>query len=674
MPMDMVDPARRLLDEVEAVAQIGSYSLDIASGLWVSSTGLDAIYGIDAAYMRSVDGWASLVHPDQREAMVAYFADEVLGRRQLFDRQYRIVRADTGEERSVHGRGALELDEAGRPVRMLGTIADVTETHRAQQALVASELRYAAIFDGAIEAIVVADTASERFRWANPAACALLGYTRDEMLELTIPDVHPSADLPMVREQLEAVADGRLPIAKSVPYRRRDGSVALVDVRASWAEVDGLACMIGFLSDVTEIRRLETGLAREFSERSQVAAALSRLQPAATAEATAAEICDELFGLPGVDVASIVNFVGPEQATPLALRGPDGLPATPGRRLPAARAAYLYGRAVQGPWAERFAPRPEDGLYGQLSALTGLRAMAYAPIRNGDGLLGLIAAGTCDEEYARHLVDRLPAVGEFAATASALLSRALESGHRDELLRGRVRRALAPGGLHPVFQPIVELGSGVRVGYEALTRFADGTPPDRMIADAHTVGLGVDLEVACIAAALDAADSLAPGCWLSLNASPDVIIHSRRLARLLAGRSRRIVLEVTEHIEIDDYPAIGRAAARLGPTVSLAVDDAGAGFASLRHVVELRPRFLKIDISLVRHVDRDVTRQAMIAGLRHFAGRAGCDVIAEGIEQRAELEMLRELGVTLGQGYLLGRPSAVGVTADGFTPGGVPTA
>ena len=621
--------------------------------------GLDAIYGIDASFERSVQGWASLVHPAERDAMLSYFADEVIGRRRPFDRQYRIMRADTGEERSVHGRGALELDANGRPIRMFGTIADVTETHRAQEALVASELRYAAIFDGAIEAIVVADRASERFRWVNPAACALLGYARDELLELTIPDVHPAAHLPMVREQLEAVADGRLPLATSIPYRRHDGSVVLVDVRASWAEVDGLACMIGFLSDVTEIRRLESGLAREFSERAQVAAALSRLQPALTAEATAAEICDELFGLPGVDVASIINFVGPEQATPLAVRGPEGLPATSGRRLPAARAAYLYARAVQGPWAERFAPRPEDGLYGQLTGQTGIRAMAYAPIRNGDGLLGLIAAGTCDEEYARHLVDRLPAVGEFAATASALLSRALETGHRDEQLRGRVRRALARGGLSPVFQPIVELTSGVRVGYEALTRFADGTRPDLLIADAHSVGLGVELEIACVAAALDASESLAPGSWLSLNTSPEVILHSRRLARLLAGRSRRIVLEVTEHIEIDDYPAVGRAAARFGPTVSLAVDDAGAGFASLRHVVELRPRFLKLDISLVRHVDRDVTRQAMIAGLRHFAGRAGCEVIAEGIEQRVELEMLRELGVTLGQGYLLGRPSAV---------------
>jgi PAS domain S-box-containing protein len=662
---------RALLDEVEAVARIGSYSLDVSTGSWVSSKGLDAIYGIDASFERSVQGWASLVHPAQRDAMVAYFAEEVLGHLRPFDRQYQIVRADTGEERSVHGRGALELDASGRPVRMFGTIADVTETHRAQRALVASELRYAAIFDGAIEAIVVADRASERFRWVNPAACALLGYAPDELLELTITDVHPPADLPGVREQLEAVADGRLPMARSVPYRRKDGGLVLVDVRASWAEVDGLASMIGFLSDVTEIRRLESGLAREFSERAQVAAALSRLQPAATAEATAAEICDELFGLPGIDVASIINFVGPELATPLALRGPDGLPATSGRRLPAARAAYLYERAAQGPWAERFAPRPEDGLYGQLTAQAGLRAMAYAPIRNGEGLLGLIAAGTCDEDYARHLVDRLPAVGEFAATASALLSRALETGHRDQVLRGRVRRALARGGLSPVFQPIVELGSGVRVGYEALTRFADGTPPDRMIADAHSVGLGVELEVACIAAALDASEALAPGPWLSLNASPDAIIHSRRLARLLAGRSRRIVLEVTEHIEIDNYPAVGRAAARFGPTVSLAVDDAGAGFASLRHVVELRPRFLKIDISLVRHVDSDVTRQAMIAGLRHFAGRAGCEVIAEGIEQRVELEMLRELGVTLGQGYLLGRPSAVGATPAASAPLGV---
>ena len=205
------------------------------------------------------------------------------------------------------------------------------------------------------------------------------------------------------------------------------------------------------------------------------------------------------------------------------------------------------------------------------------------------------------------------------------------------------------------------LASGEIVGYEALTRFADGTPPDEMIAAAHSVGLGLELEVDCIAAALDASESLSPHIWLSLNASPEVILGSRDLAHLLAGRERKIVLEVTEHALITDYPAFGRALAASGPNVRLAVDDAGAGFASLRHVVELRPQFLKVDISLVRHADADMTRQAMIAGLRHFAERAGCVVIAEGIEERAELNILRELGISLGQGYLLGRPQPLGV-------------
>lgn len=767
------------MDEVEAVARIGSYTLDIATGRWLSSTGLDAIFGIDARFDRSLEGWASLIHPDDRPGMVAYFTDEVIGRCRPFDRQYRIVRPTSGEECWVNGRGTLEFDATGRPVRMIGTIADISEPHRAHEALVASELRYAAIFEGASEAILVAEVATQRLRWVNPAACALLGYTPDELSALTIRDIHPAPDLPAAIEQFGALADGRLAVARSVPCRRKDGTVILADIKGSAAILDGVACNIGFFTDVTELRRLEahdrqlaqaveqtsdsviiadlagtieyvnpaferasgyraeeaiganprilksghqsaafykalwrrltrgqtwtgtlinrrrdgslyeetatisplrdaagtvtgyvavkrdvtdlraaeSGLASAFRERSEVAAALARLQPGSSAEATAALICEELIGLPGVDVASIVNFLDAERAIPLAVFGPDGLPATPGEPLPAARAAYLYERAAQGPWAEAFRPRPEDGRYGEATADTGIRAMAYAPIQNGEGLLGLVAAGTRDAAFARHLIDHLPAVGEFAATASALLSGQLERGHRDARLRARLERVLADGAFHPVFQPIVDLASGATVGYEALSRFADGTPPDRMIADAHAVGLGRDLEIACLAAALGASDCLPTDAWLSLNVSPDVIVESADLGALLAGRERRIVLEVTEHVQIDDYPAVRRAVAALGPTVRLAVDDAGAGFASLRHVVELAPAFLKLDISLVRQVDRDVTRQAMIAGLRHFAGRVDCEVIAEGIEEPAELEMLRELGVSLGQGYLLGRPS-----------------
>lgn len=645
---------------LESVARIGSYSLDIPTGRWVSSKGLDVIFRIDAAFDRSVEGWVSLVHPADREAMLAYYADEVVGRGRPFDRQYRIVRADTGEERWVHGRGVLELDRSGRLLRLLGTIADITDqrtAQEAQEALTASELRYTAIFEGTGEAILIDEVATRRFRWVNPAACALLGYTRDELLELSVHDIHPTADLPAVLDQFHTTVSGRSTVARSVPCDRKDGTVRLADIRASQAVVDGVACNIGFFTDVTELRAAESGLARAFRERAEVAAALARLQPGESTEETAAAICDELLGLPGIDAAMIVNFLDPERAAPLAVGGPDGLPMAPGQPLPAARARYLYERAAQGPWAEAWQPRPEDGAYGQMMAELGILAIAYAPIRNGDGLLGVVAVGTRDEAYARHLIDHLPAVGEFAAAAEALLRGQLERGHWDELVRERVRRALAKGGLGPVFQPIVALGSGTAIGYEALTRFADGTPPDRMIAEAHTVDLGLELEVACLAAALEAAEALPQDAWLGLNVSPGLILHSTELLGLLADRSRRFVLEVTEHAEIADYAAVREVVARLGSTVSLAVDDAGAGFASLRHVVELEPRFLKLDISLVRHVDRDLTRQAMIAGLGHFAGRAGCEVIAEGIEEKAELEMLRELGIGLGQGYLLGRPT-----------------
>ena len=888
----------RLLDDVESVARIGSYSMDIASGSWVSSKGLDAIFGINTEFDRTVEGWAELIHPADRDGMLAYFTDEVVGRGQPFDKQYRIVRADTDEERWVHGRGALELDAVGQPLRMFGTIADITDQRRAQDALIKSELRYATIVEGTSEAILVVEQSTERLRWANAAACALLGYTREEIVALSVRDILPPAGLPLALAGFYrlALAQG---VEQSASVLRKDGTIVLADIKVSVAIVDEVPSVVAFLSDVTERRRLEardrtlaqaiehasdailvtgptaeieyanpaferlsglgidqlvgghprllgspqspgvtqemwrtvsagaswagdlvhrrpdgsdrtaeasispvrdaagtvagflaierdvtdervskaermrlqaaveqtadsviisdlagtiayvnpafekvsgyrrdevigqnprilksgkqpaafyrvlwrhltggqtwsgrfsnrrrdgalyeveatitplrdsageisgyigvqrdvtallaarSSLANEFRERAAVGAALARLQPGESAEATAAEICAELAALPGIDVASIVNFLDPQRAVPLAVLGPDGLPATAGQPLPTARAEYLYGRSAQGPWAEAFRPRPEDGAYGQMTAATGIRAMAYAPIRNGEGLLGVLAVGTLDDAYANHLIERLPIVGEFAATAGALLSRPLERGHRDDRLRERIGRVLGERGFRPVFQPIVDLASGEPVGYEALTRFADGTPPDRMIADANSVGLGQELEVACLAAALEAAEALPEDAWLSLNASPDVILHSSELAALLAGRSRRIVVEITEHAQIGDYKAVRRAVAGFGPMVGLAVDDAGAGFASLRHVVELGPRFLKADISLVRHVDRDLTRQAMIAGLRHFAERAGCEVIAEGIEEAAELEMLRELGVPLGQGYLLGRP------------------
>ena len=132
------------------------------------------------------------------------------------------------------------------------------------------------------------------------------------------------------------------------------------------------------------------------------------------------------------------------------------------------------------------------------------------------------------------------------------------------------------------------------------------------------------------------------------------------LGRLLARRDRPLVLEITEHIAIDDYAAVRSAIERLGADVRVAVDDAGAEIANFSHLVELRPHLVKVDAGLIRDVDTDVVRQAVVVGLVHYAAKAGCEVIAEGIETEAERSTAHALGVTHGQGYLIARPGRAG--------------
>jgi EAL domain-containing protein (putative c-di-GMP-specific phosphodiesterase class I) len=191
-------------------------------------------------------------------------------------------------------------------------------------------------------------------------------------------------------------------------------------------------------------------------------------------------------------------------------------------------------------------------------------------------------------------------------------------------------------------------------------------PPDITFALAARCGLGLELEEATIRAAVAAAAVLPPNAYLSLNVSHR-LIGSGRIRDLLAGQARDIVLEITEHDLIDDYPSLREDLAALGPIVRLAVDDAGAGYASLRHILELAPDFVKLDIGLIRGIDADPARQALIAGMGYFATKRKLRLVAEGVETVAELKSLLGLGVWYGQGYLLGRPQ------DGGGPGPWPT-
>jgi EAL domain-containing protein (putative c-di-GMP-specific phosphodiesterase class I) len=283
------------------------------------------------------------------------------------------------------------------------------------------------------------------------------------------------------------------------------------------------------------------------------------------------------------------------------------------------------------------------------------RVDVHAPVRYGSEVVGVLVAGGPASTATTSAADRLPAVLEFAAVAGVLLGPSILADRSSDL-RDQIADIIERRAFHPVYQPIVDLESGAALGYEALTRFDDGVPPDRRIADATAVGLGARLELACIEEALRGSRSLPAHAWLSLNVSPETVLGVDRLGALLDDSSRGLVLELTEHAAVGDYRPLQAATDALRPMARIAIDDAGAGYASFRHIVELRPDFVKLDIGLIRSIDGDRARQAVVAGMDYFALKTGCSLIAEGIESEAERDILRSLAIELGQGYLLGRP------------------
>jgi EAL domain-containing protein (putative c-di-GMP-specific phosphodiesterase class I) len=267
-----------------------------------------------------------------------------------------------------------------------------------------------------------------------------------------------------------------------------------------------------------------------------------------------------------------------------------------------------------------------------------------------------VIIGTRNPALARRLVENIATVFDFSTTPSALLGERLHAYLRTVELWNSVTDVLASSAFHPVYQPIVELATGDVVGYEALTRFDSEQAPNQVFANAHRVGFGTELELATMRAAIEGARMLPSGRFLDLNVSPTLLADPAVLGKRLAAADRPIVLEITEHDAVADYPALREAVRSLGPNVRLAVDDAGAGIANFGHIVELSADFVKLDISLVRGVNLNLGRQALVVAMRHFARTAGCRLVAEGVETEDEARALRQLGVEFAQGYLFGKP------------------
>ncbi|MFA9432147.1 EAL domain-containing protein [Egicoccus sp. AB-alg2] len=223
--------------------------------------------------------------------------------------------------------------------------------------------------------------------------------------------------------------------------------------------------------------------------------------------------------------------------------------------------------------------------------------------------------------------------------------------------RQQILHVIREGGVRPVFQPIYSLSSGDVIAVEALARFDRlDLSPDRWFAAAQLVGLRVELELTAARAAIDVARAtLPPDVAVSVNVSPSTVVDGR--FRQLVDDADSLVIEVTEHDVVDDYARLSDALGELRATgCRVAIDDAGAGFSSLRHIVRLQPDVIKLDMSLTRDIDADPVRRALARCLIDFAEQTDTVLVAEGVERVDELAALQELGAHAAQGYLLGRP------------------
>jgi len=512
--------------------------------------------------------------------------------------------------------------------------------------------------DQATESVLITDLDGV-ITYANPAFERVSGYTREEVIGQNARILSSGVQPRSFYDAMWAALTSGVPWVADFVNRHKDGSdfteeAVITPIRDAYGVVSSYLTVT---RDVTIARAVMERASELAHERALIADTLRRLQAGITLEQTARAICAQVASMTGLIAAQIFLFDLDGRAMPIGFVV-AGQPDPPLLRLPPDRSQVLFERASKGPWIEPWTARPEHP-YDELLSGLGVHLAAYAPVRYDARVVGFIVIDASQSVGESAVTDVLPALVEFADITGALIGRTVAERSRVSLRRDAILTIIAGQAFHPVFQPIVDIELDVIVGYEALTRFDDGVAPDVRFGDAAALGLDRELELATLKASLVAAEGLPEDQWLNLNVSPVLILAGDALALLLTGIRRRLVLEVTEHSQVASYPLLLEAMTRLGPNVEFAVDDAGAGFASLRHILELRPAFVKLDRWLIADLETDSARQAMIVGLRHFARATGCRLIAEGIETENELAILQSLNIQLGQGYLLGRPRPI---------------
>jgi diguanylate cyclase (GGDEF)-like protein/PAS domain S-box-containing protein len=688
------------LQESQAIGGLGSYVLDIGTGVWTSSDVLDEIFGISKDFEHTVKGWTKLIHPDDRIMISAYFAEEVVGKGLDFNKEYRIIRQTDQAERWVHGIGRLEFGGKGQPVKMRGVIKDITESKLSGMQLRLSEERYRTAFQTSIDAININRIDDGRFIDCNQAFLDMSGYKREEIIGRTSLEVGIWADARDRQTMMNMLRQNSSVCGLEVQLRKKDGEIGWGQISASLTEIDGTPCVLSVTRDISAAKTAErtirnlafydslTGLPnrRHLQERLRqpldASARGSRSQALLLVDLDHFKTLNDTLGHQAGDlllqeVARRILACAHDADTVCRLGGDEFVVLLEDQSKVAEEAAAqakAVGEKILAAIDQPFMIEDRECLS---SASIGIAVFGDRQDSTDEILqqaeIALYQAKAAGRNTMRFFSPALQA----AVNARATLEEDLRQGIKEKqfLL---------------YYQPQMERGR--LTGAEALIRW--NHPRRGMVQPNDFIPLAEEsrlilplgdwvLEAACAQIALWAGRKETAHLSIAVNISalqfrqPTFVEQVLEILRRTGANPESLRLELTESMLVENLEDIIAKMTKLrSHGLRFSLDDFGTGYSSLTYLKRLPLDRLKIDRSFVSDMLVDATSGAIAQTILSLGRAMGISVIAEGVETEEQRGYLAGLGCHSFQGFLFSRPLPLDkfeVFLRGFTENGSPS-
>lgn len=662
------------LKEGQQLARLGTYALDVATGIWSASETLEEIFGINQSYEHTVRGWSALIHPDDRDRVTTYFANEVMGDASLFDMEYRIIRKYDGAERWVHGLGKLERDARGVITTFRGTIQDIADRKKASKQLDVA----ANIFAHASEGIVLTDTKGSILD-VNEAFTRITGYTRDEVLGKNPRLLRSGRQSTAFYDDMWSHLLEKGMWSGEVWNRAKNGRVyaETLTISALRNPSGNVEQYVGLFSDVTPIKERDskieqiarydqlTGLPNKAMLGGMLHQALAHARRRGR-EVTIVRInLDKLNTINDHHGRSIGDqfLLAVARRMKLALRQNDNLAHLGGDEFVAVLPELTHAKGAQ--WAlahllEAVSDPVEIGdLILQVSVSAGVTYFPQKEATNVGQLLRQTHHAMCQAKQEG---------GNRCNIFDTERERSVRERHES---LGRIRQALEANEFMLYYQPKVNMITGAVLGAEALIRWLHPErgilPPTEFLPVIEGHSLATEIGKWVMESALTQMEHWrAEGLEIpvSVNIGAEQLQQSEFIdlvSSLLAAHPtippsmlQIEVLESSEFLDIDLAAQIIRACQKLG--LLFAFDDFGTGYASLAYLRKLPVDVIKIDKTFVREILDNPDDAAIVEAILAISTVFRCQTIAEGVETVEHGLRLLRLGCEVAQGYGIARP------------------